>query len=167
VTHATPRFIVDAMLGRLARWLRLLGYDTVYRAHCSDADLLRQAREEGRLLLTRDRALLREHPIDWALLVESTSPLLQLRQVVQQWALPWRQHLFSRCMLCNAELRAVCRQEVAHRVPAYVVQTQQRFVQCPACQRVYWQGTHVTHMYQQLQQLLADCLADGEDAEHG
>jgi uncharacterized protein with PIN domain len=154
-----PRFIADAMLGRLARWLRVLGYDTAYEAHIADVDLVRQARHEGRILLTRDRTLLRERPVDHALLVDNAPPLAQLRQVVRQFDLPWRERLFSRCMLCNTPLQPISPQAVSDHVPLYVRQHQQRFVRCPDCMRIYWEGTHVTHMRNQLQYVLSNSNA--------
>lgn len=155
----TPRFIADAMLGRLARWLRVLGYDTVYEAHVTDADLVRQARHDGRILLTRDRALLRERQLDNALLVDNVPPLEQLRQVVRQFDLSWRERLFSRCMLCNTPLQPISLQAVTRRVPPYIRQRQQRFAQCPDCARVYWEGTHVARMRNQLHHVLSDSNA--------
>ena len=148
-----PRFFADAMLGRLARWLRVLGYDTAYHAHIADADLVRQAQQEERCILTRDRALPREWQLDRYLLVEAQTPLSQLREVVQRFSLPWQDHLFSRCMVCNAPLQSVSPQEIAGAVPPYVLQHQQHFVRCPTCARVYWEGSHVVRMRCQLTRL--------------
>ncbi len=156
----TPRFLADAMLGGLARWLRVLGYDTVAAAHPSDADLVRQARQEGRILLTRDRALLAEKRPSQVLLIESTNPLVQLRQVVSHYGLPWQARLFSRCLRCNALLQPVPSHEVQSQVPAYVCQHQRRFMRCPACGRIYWEGSHVQHMRDQLHGALGPFEAD-------
>ena len=150
----TARFLADAMLGRLAHWLRALGYDTVYDAHLADADMVQQARRENRIVLTRDQSLPQEWHLDNCLLVEDTSPLLQLRQVVQHFDLPWQTHWFSRCMLCNTLLEPVAREEVAQQVPSYVFEQHRTFRHCSACRRLYWPGTHVDHMQDQLRQVL-------------
>src|SRR5512136_997661 len=89
VTH-DPRFAADAMVGRLARYLRFLGYDTAYRPDVDDAELVRRAREETRIVLTRDRALVRERKASPALVLQSESALGQLREVVERWGLDWR-----------------------------------------------------------------------------
>lgn len=150
-----PRFLADAMLGRLAHWLRVLGYNTFYRAHITDADLVQQARRKNRMILTRDQSLPREWHLDNCLLVADTSPMLQLRQVVRHFDLPWRTHWFSRCMICNTQLDPIARQDAAQQVPPYVFEHHQIFVRCSTCMRIYWQGTHVAHMRNQLRQVLA------------
>jgi uncharacterized protein with PIN domain len=160
-----PRFMADAMLGGLARWLRVLGYDTAYQAHIADTDLIQQALREKRILLTQDRALLRAWRLENVLLVEDTTPLVQLRQVVRQFDLPWGESLFSRCMLCNTPLAPVSRQAVTSRVPPYVLQNQRCFVQCSTCGRIYWEGSHVTRMRQQLQHALCSDARRADNAE--
>jgi uncharacterized protein with PIN domain len=161
----SPRFIADAMLGRLARWLRVLGYDTAYQAHIADTDLAQQAIQEQRILLTRDRALLRAWRLENVCLVQDTMPLVQLRQVVRQFELPWNEGLFSRCMLCNNPLEPVSRQDVSNCVPLYVLQHQRCFVRCPTCGRIYWEGSHVARMCQQLQHVLGSDVRQADDAE--
>jgi uncharacterized protein with PIN domain len=151
----TPRFIADAMLGRLAHWLRVLGYDTVYDAHATDADVVQQARRENRIVLTRDQSLPQAWHLDHYLLVDDTSPMLQLRQVVHHFDLPWQTHWFNRCTICNTQLDPVAREDVVHEVPSYVFEHHWTFVRCPACRRIYWQGTHVDHMQDQLRQVLS------------
>ncbi len=150
-----PRFIADAMLGRLARWLRVLGYDTTYQAHIADAELVRQALQERRIVLTRDRALPRQWQLEHYLLLDDDVPLMQVRQVVMAFGLRWQEQLFSRCSQCNVPLRPAPQQEVAQRVPPYVRLHQQRFLQCPGCQRIYWEGTHVVTMRRLLHNTLA------------
>lgn len=138
------RLIADGMLGRLARWLRLLGYDTVYEKDVSDLELARRARAEGRILLTRDRALAARRGLR-ILLIESERVQEQVRQVVETLGPPLHPAL-SRCSLCNVPLEPATPQQVADRVPPYVLQTQKRFGVCPICGRVYWAGTHLQHM---------------------
>lgn len=146
------RLLADGMLGRLARWLRLLGYDTVYENHADDLELARRARAEGRILLTRDRALAARRGLR-ALLIESEDVQEQVRQVVETLGPPPNPAL-SRCSVCNTPLEPAAPQQVADRVPPYVLQTQERFGICPECGRVYWAGTHLEHMRRYLGEFL-------------
>ncbi len=149
------RLLADGMLGRLARWLRLLGYDTAYENHADDLELARRARAEGRILLTRDRALASRKGLR-TLLIVSENVREQVRQVVETLGPPPNPAL-SRCSLCNVPLERATHQQVADRVPPYVLQTQKRFGVCPTCGRVYWAGTHLQHMRRYL------CLSPAED----
>ncbi len=133
-------FLADAMLGRLAKWLRWLGYDTVYIAHADDHALARRARAESRVLLTRDVELTRRRGLR-AVLIESEQVGEQLAQVFRALNLTTRE-AFSRCAECNLLLEEVSREAVRGAVPPYVFHTHARFRQCLQCQRVYWRGTH-------------------------
>ena len=146
VAGGRPRFIADAMLGRLARWLRTLGYDTAYDDAIADAELVRRAFEEGRHILTRDRRLFGEWRIDGGLLLESEGPLEQLREVVAAFRLPRPTRLFTRCRECNGVPAAVDRRAAAARVPARVLERARDFAACPGCGRVYWEGSHTARM---------------------
>ena len=143
-TNEPLRLLADGMLGRLARWLRLLGYDTAYENDADDLELARRARAEGRILLTRDRSLAARRGLQ-TLLIESERVQEQVRQVVEMLGPPLNPAL-SRCSLCNIPLEPATSQQVADRVPPYVLQTQKRFGVCPTCGRVYWAGTHLQHM---------------------
>jgi uncharacterized protein with PIN domain len=149
------RFVADAMLGRLARWLRFLGYDTAYEADIADATLVRRALQEARFLLTRDRRLLERWRLPDALLVEGDVPLRQLRQIVEALHLSWKEREANRCTVCNGELLPAAPEEIAGRVPAYVHRTQRTFAVCPGCRRVYWHGTHAERMQDDLRRALS------------
>lgn len=138
------KLLADGMLGKLAKWLRLLGYDTVYDNAADDHELARRARAEGRVLLTRDHKLAGRRGLR-TLLVESEVLEEQVRQV-QDVLGPPPAPAFSRCAVCNTALEQVSPQDVASRVPPYVVRTQTDFRRCPGCGRVYWPGTHVDGM---------------------
>ena len=139
------------MLGTLARWLRILGYDAVFDPALDDHQLVRLARAENRVLLTRDRELARRRGVR-LLLVGSEDLDEQILQVLSDLELmPDRS--FSRCPVCNAALEAVDPAVAAAQVPVHVVQTQRDFRRCPACQRVYWRGTHWQQMDQKLARL--------------
>lgn len=144
------RFVVDGMLGSLARWLRILGYDTDYANQRDDAELVRIARAEGRVLLTRDGELAGRRGVR-ALLVESQSLDDQLAQVTAAFPLPPGPHS-ARCSVCNAALVQVTREEVADRVPPYVLRQHDHFQRCPGCDRIYWRGSHWRNMQDRLRQ---------------
>jgi uncharacterized protein with PIN domain len=148
-----PRFLADCNVGRLARWLRALGYDAAFEAHVADGELVRRALAEDRVLLTRDLDLMRRRVIASgqlrALLLKDDRVEEQLRQVRAELDLDAELAL-TRCLECNLELMARAPAEVADLVPPYVRATQRRYSQCPRCGRVYWAGTHWTRMRQRL-----------------
>lgn len=149
-----PRFAADAMLGRLARWLRVLGYDTAYDAAIADPVLVALAEREERLLLTRDRHLLRELRPARALEVRHDEPLLQLRTIVVTLELPPPRELFTRCLLCNAPLQALPDAVAAPLLPPGARGIPGPVRQCPACGRLYWDGSHVRRMRHALERVL-------------
>lgn len=142
--NSAPRFVADVMLGRLTRWLRALGYDSLYDSAYEDAPLAELARRENRILLTRDVELTRRKNLH-TLLIHDDKVQSQLRQVITAFELN-DAHAFTRCIECNAELVAIARDSVATRVPSYVLETQTNFRDCPQCGKVYWRGTHWARM---------------------
>lgn len=138
-THDTHRLLADAMLGKLARWLRFLGYDTVYMQG-EDTAIAHRARADGRVLLTRDHQLANRKGLR-TVLVEAQTLEEQLAQVVAEvGAVP--PEVGPRCMHCNVPLASISKEAVRDRVPAYVVKTHDTFQHCPECGRIYWKGTH-------------------------
>ena len=137
---AETRFVADNMLGTLAKWLRILGYDTAYCPRLADNELVRLARAEDRVLLTRDTGMLQRHGFR-LLLVESQVLEEQLVQVLRTFGLRMDKP-FSRCPVCNHELEEVPKSEAWGQVPPFVFQTQEGFRLCPECSRFYWRGTH-------------------------
>lgn len=144
----SPKLLVDGMLGRLAKWLRILGYDTAYQPQLDDNELVRRARAEGRWLLTRDHELA-ERPGIHSLLIESEHLTTQMAQVRFRLG-PAEGDAFSRCPVCNTSLVATSTQEVQDRVPPYVLRSHSRFHRCPSCDRIYWPGSHWRRMREQL-----------------
>lgn len=144
-----PRFAADANVGRLARWLRALGYDCVYVPHVDDTQLVRLALAESRVLLTRDQDLTRRRVITagqlGCVLIRHDSVQAQLRQVVTELGLD-REQALSRCLECNVELRPRPRSAVANRLPPRVLSSRSGFSECPRCGRVYWAGSHFSRM---------------------
>ena len=149
-----PRFAADAMLGRLARWLRVLGHDTFYDIGVADPVLVRLAHEEQRLLLTRDRHLLRDLRPARALEVRQNDPLQQLRDVVLELQLPAPGELFTRCLLCNAALHVLDPAVALPLLPEGVRELPGPVRQCPVCSRLYWGGSHVRRMRAALERVL-------------
>jgi uncharacterized protein len=152
------RFAADAMLGKLTKWLRVMGIDVVYDPDIGDEQLIQCVEREGRVLLTRDRRLIRRREPGRRLLIESDYYHEQVRQVVQACALAGRVEVFTRCIRCNTPLRTIAKQVVVGRVPPYVYATQTAFKHCTTCGRLYWGGTHRDHMLRQLQVMLGDLL---------
>lgn len=154
-----PRFCCDAMLGGLARWLRLAGYDVTCPAAESDAELASEARREERWLLTRDRKLAaRAGPrVLW---IQAHGVEEQLREVRARLRLaPEAARLFRRCSRCNAVLEPLDRERAAALVPPFVAVRVCTFSRCPGCGRVYWPGTHSQRI---LARLRACGLVGGE-----
>jgi uncharacterized protein with PIN domain len=147
------RLLADGMLGKLARWLRLLGYDTAYENDAADNELARRARAEGRILLTRDRELSARRGLR-ALLIQSETLEEQVREVQEALGPPPNSPL-SRCPVCNTDLEPVSPSELVGRLPPYVLRTQHRFRRCSGCGRVYWPGTHLDSMRRQIDKFFA------------
>jgi uncharacterized protein len=143
------RLLADAMLGRLAKWLRMMGYDTLYSSTADDNEIARVARAENRVVLTRDRQLVRRRGVR-AVLIESENLDDQICQLARELDLDVKNDIMSRCIACNALLEDLPREEAEGLVPPYVFATQACFKRCPKCARVYWRGTHWTSMMAKL-----------------
>jgi uncharacterized protein with PIN domain len=140
------RFIVDINVGKLARWLRLMGYDTLLFNEIDDGQMVKMALADNRIILTRDTQFLKRKAITSgrvkALLIEAEEPEQQLKQVITGFSLDYEYAPFSLCLECNAHLIDRVKEELKDIVPPYVYKTQQYFKECPECHRIYWQGTH-------------------------
>lgn len=137
-----PRFVLDGHLGRLARRLRLFGFDSLYRPDYSDDELEAISLEEHRILLTRDRGLLMRKTITHGHLVRATVPDVQALEVVRRFDLSQALRPFSRCVLCNGMLRDVKKVDVAGALPAFTREHFDAFRSCQSCEKVYWKGAH-------------------------
>ncbi|MBI4199054.1 MAG: Mut7-C RNAse domain-containing protein [Chloroflexi bacterium] len=148
-----PRFLVDLNVGRLAKWLRAMGYDAVFVPGAGDSELVRLAQAQRRVLLTKDTSLLRRRVVTSGqlrvLLVRGDYILDQLRHVVRELRLDAPRD-FSRCLECNVPLAFLAREVARGRVPTYVFATQEEFQECPTCGKVYWRGTHWANMKRDL-----------------
>lgn len=143
------KFIADVMVGKLARWLRILGIDVAYSNTYEDDEIIRIAEIESRAVLTRDRPLAARIRNSKCLLIESDHYKEQVRQVVGAFGLK-DFSIFSRCIECNSPLKDVDKEAVFERVPPFVYLTQERFAMCPDCNRVYWHGTHAEEILKRI-----------------
>jgi len=148
------RFIVDLNVGRLARWLRMMGYDTLLFDHGEDYRMIRIALDQARIIITRDTRIMERRVITSgrlrAILVNGDRPEEQMHQMLEHLPLNTDFRPFSLCLECNQPLVERSKEDVADRVPPYVFQTQEQFVECPACRRVFWKGTHWQGMSRKL-----------------
>lgn len=140
------RFVLDVHLGRLARYLRLLGFDTDYATDRHDPELVRRSRDDHRILLTRDVELLKHGDLTHGYFVRATDPAEQLLEVVGRLHLAGAIRPFTRCMACNGPLQRVSKAEVEADLPEDVGRRQDRFWRCGRCGRVYWRGSHVPRL---------------------
>ena len=139
-------FLADAHLGGLARFLRMLGFDTLHNQTWPDAEIRRIAHDESRIVLTRDRGLLMCREIARGCYVRAIRVEAQLAEVVSRYRLSDQARPFTLCLRCNLPLTKVAKQEIQDRVPERVFQLHEHFTHCSACGRIYWPGTHYQRM---------------------
>jgi hypothetical protein len=137
-----PRFIADVHLGRLVSYLRLAGFDTTYEPPWDDAVLARRSAEEQRILLTRDRELLKRSIVTRGYFVQNTRVRDQFVELADRFELRRSMRPFSRCARCNAFLREVPKAAVLDRVLPRTKLEHHEFLECPSCRNVYWRGSH-------------------------
>lgn len=153
-----PRFVLDTHLGKLAHYLRLLGFDTLYNNTCGDAELAEiSAGGDKRILLTRDHGLLKRSRVTHGYFVRAIVPEAQVREVLRRFDLYRHAGPFSRCMECNGRLCRATAGEIRGRVPHGVVRDFDTFSVCADCARVYWPGSH----YERLRRLVDQLLSEG------
>jgi len=149
------KFIVDNNVGKLAKWLRMMGYDTLFFNGRDDWEMVITALTEGRVILTRDTQIMKRGVVTSgrlkAILIESEEPEQQMRQVAEALNLDCQFRPFTICLECNQPLVERSKQQVQDLVPPYVFQTQSQYMECPACHRIYWRGTHWERMKKKLE----------------
>ena len=153
------KFIVDANTGKLVRWLRLMGYDTLFFTGADDSEMVAIALREGRVIITRDthiaeRRIAKEGRLKVVLAV-SDDPEQQIRQVIETLKLDCHYRHFMLCLECNRLLSPQRPEDVKGRVPSYVFQTQNQYMECPKCHRIYWRGTHWQAMAKKIAEFCA------------
>lgn len=140
------KFVADNHLGRLARHMRLFGFDTFYNKDLSSGQLIELSEAQGRVLLTKNRRLLEKGRLTRVVVVEGADVKAQLNSIFQRLDLYGAARPFSRCMCCNATVEPVSRETVLHRLPEKVKAKRKTFFLCRSCNRVYWKGTHFDRM---------------------
>jgi len=153
-----PKFIVDTNVGKLVKWLRIMGYDTLFFNGADDAGMVATALAEGRVILTRDTQIVKRRVVTSgqlkAILMQSDNPELQIKQVIETMNLDCQFRPFTICLECNQALVEKNKQQVKNLVPAYVFQTQSQYMECPVCHRIYWRGTHWQAMINRLNKFM-------------
>jgi len=151
------RFIADNNVGKLARWLRLIGYDTLLFKEKDDGQMIERALSENRVILTKDSQFMKRRLVTNGTLktinIKQDDPKLQVHEVVKTLNLNYHFKPFSLCLECNQVLIARGKEEVKNLIPAHVFETQTQYTECPTCHRVYWPGTHWQAMVKKLQDL--------------
>jgi hypothetical protein len=157
------RFVLDTHLGKLTSYLRMLGFDSRYRNDYKDETLAQLSSEENRILLTRDRGLLKRSAVTHGYCVRSTRPREQLIEVLRRFDLFNMAQPFQRCIRCNALLKDVTKAQIADRLPAMTRQTYDQFRQCRGCNQVYWKGSH----FERMERFLAGVFREGAEDRRG
>jgi uncharacterized protein with PIN domain len=149
------RFAADRMLGKLAKWLRMLGYDTLYSSALSDDRFLELA-EQGRILLSRNTRIVDKMASNRLIIVKGNDPKIQLKGLVRLLDLRLDPNdFFSRCMVCNGLIEPVERQDVAGKVPDHIWSGHDSFSECTSCGKIYWPGSHLERSRREIERLLS------------
>ena len=162
----TVRFVADAHLGGLAQLLRLAGFDTLYDNHFADAEIEALATEQARIVLTRDRELLKRRTITHGCYVRALKPQLQLREIIDRLDLGHSVRAFRLCLSCNAPLRRIDKAQAIGRAPEGVLERHSQFVTCDVCKRVFWEGSHWRRMRTLIDSLVPEQHAPGNEERH-
>jgi uncharacterized protein with PIN domain len=147
------RFAVDANVGKLARLLRLTGFDTFYEPGLTDTELAASAARQQRILLTRDHALLKRRKVVYGRLIRAGKPTEQLREVLELYGLQDKMRPFSRCLICNGILQEIAKDKISGRLLPLTRKYYQDFKICPQCARLYWPGSHRQGMLKIIEEL--------------
>lgn len=153
-TEEMPLFLADAHLGGLARMLRMLGFDTLYDNAVHDLEIVETARRERRIVLTRDRELLKCREVLRGCFVHALKAEAQIKEVATRYALVPRMQPFTLCLHCNFRLRDIEMSIAKERVPDEILKRYRHFATCPGCERIYWEGSH----WERMRKLLAKAL---------
>ncbi|MGD9895754.1 MAG: Mut7-C RNAse domain-containing protein [Candidatus Methylacidiphilaceae bacterium] len=155
-----PRFVLDVHLGRLARYLRLLGFDCFYRNDLVDEELVKIASADQRILLTRDTGLLMRAAVTHGYWLREIEIHRQVLEVIRRFDLSRRVAPFTRCLLCNGRLQPTEKREIADQLPQRVANAFEKFVRCAECGKIYWKGSH----YDRMARFVTRLYLDGKEA---
>ena len=154
---ASPRFLCDGHLGKLALLLRVMGFDTARDESWSESGMTRRGINESRTVLTRSRSLLKRAAMDNAMLIRSAVPDEQACEVVHRFLLAGQVRMFGRCSRCNGLLREVAKADIAPRIPPKTAKWLDTYYLCRECDQLFWEGTHVTALRQRIENILVCC----------
>ena len=161
------KFVVDVNAGKLAHWLRIMGYDTLLFNGQDDGQMIKIAMEQDRIILTKDSQFLKRRVIKdgkiKAIHIKGESPKEQLKQVVKILKLDYHHKPFSICLECNYQLVQRNKEEIKDRVPPHVYKTRASYMECPSCHRIYWQGTHWESMISELEKFAVSKTVSREE----
>ena len=149
-----PKFILDVHLGKLARYMRMLGFDTAYKNIFCDEEIVRQSLNEKRTILTRDLGILKRSEVTHGYFVRNTNPTAQAKEIINRFQLQKRISIFSRCLVCNEILLPVDKESIWDRIPEKVKVNCSSFYRCSQCNRIYWKGTHFDKMSKTIDTIL-------------
>lgn len=151
----TYKFIADVMLGKFAKWLRILGFDTLYRSDFTDNEIIFIAASQKRIVLTRDRDLQKSLGEKKSILIKSCIAYEQILQVIEELHLKIdKDRLFSRCNICNSEIKEVSKEAAVEKVPPYIFDKYSTFRYCSNCQKYYWKGTHQEKILKKIEAII-------------
>lgn len=160
------RFVLDVHLGKLARWLRLVGFDAVYRNDFADSDIAALAAKDSRVVLTCDRGLLHRKEITHGYWVRAREPDAQIVEVLRRFQLERRVRPFERCLACNGRIHPVATADVLEELEPKTRKFYHVFRRCEGCGKVYWQGSHYERMVTKLQRVLSGSQIDEGGITH-
>jgi uncharacterized protein with PIN domain len=149
-----PKFILDVHLGKLARYLRLLGVDTLYTNHYSDEEIIHIAKEKERIILTRDVDLLKNKDVSHGYWIRNTDPKKQIKEIIDYLGLRSHMFPFTLCVECNGALEFIEKSKVEKRLPTGTKQYYQDFLQCSDCGKIYWRGSHFEKLKKLVDELM-------------
>jgi len=153
-TLRIPKFILDVHLGKLARYLRMLGFDALYRNNYSDDEIVSISGMEARTILTKDKGILKHNKVNRGYYVRNSNPEEQLSEVVLRFDLNKSINEFTRCLECNTILKKIEKNEVADRIPRKVKEQQIDFYICNSCNKIYWPGSHYIKMKEMIKKII-------------
>lgn len=148
------KFVLDVHLGKLAKYLRMLGFDTMFCTALDDHEIVEISLHEQRIVLTRDKGLLKDKNLTHGYWVRNITPEKQLQEIISKCDLATKINSFTRCMECNGQLQLIAKDEVKQDLPENVGQYYQKFSRCLSCRKIYWEGTH----YQKMQAFIRRIL---------
>jgi len=148
-------FVLDVHLGKLARLMRMLGFDTLYRNDYDDHEIVNISNNEHRIILTRDRGILKYNAVTHGYCIRSTKPIEQTREVLRRFDLSEQIKPFKRCIECNGVIVGVDKKKIQNKLPPKVAAQHSVFYHCLNCKKIYWRGSHYLGMKKKLEQIVA------------